>query len=154
MYSRRELMGCKESIPPFPMALAYTCNIGSDGSSVSSRTSATASERGYGMLWTTYRRRSTRHMRAHWKISATKIGSVHTDYSSALQWRPAHFVLRSLRSISHSISTKDQLPRFWPSGVRMIRHTPCYPRAPVCSPSSMCMDPQSSNSHIFQSRST
>jgi hypothetical protein len=154
MSSRSELMACKESIPPFLMALAYACNLGLDGSTVSSPTSATASERGYSVLWTTYRIHSMRHMRAHWKISATKIGSVHTDYSSALQWRLVHFVSRSLRSFSHSISMKDQLPHFWPSGVRMTQHTPCCPRAPVYSPSSTPVDSQLSSSHIFQSRST
>ena len=147
-------MGCKESILPFLVALAYICKLGSDGSSVSSPTSATASERGYGVLWMTYQIHSMRHMRAHWKISAAKIGSVHTDYSNAFQWRPVHFVSRNLRSFSPSTSKKDQPPQFWPSGVRMMQHTPCYPRAPVCSPSSTWMDSQLSNSHIFQSRST
>ncbi len=154
MCSRRELMGCKELISPFLTALAYTCNLGLDGSSVSSPPSATVSEGGYGVLWMTYQIRSMKPMRAHWRISAAKIGSVHTDYSSALQRRPVHFVSRSLRSFSHSISKKDRLPHFWPSGVQMTQYTPCCPRAPVCSPSSTCMDPQLSNSHIFQSRST
>ena len=147
-------MGCKESIQPFPMVLAYACNLGLDGYSVSSPTSATASERGYGVLWMTYQLHSMRHMRAHWKISANKIGNLHTDYSSALRQRLVHFVSRNLRSFSHSILKKDQLPHFYPSGVRMTHHTPCYPHAPVCSLSSPWMDPQLSNSHIFQSRST
>src|ERR1700733_5493719 len=118
MCSLGELMECKESIPPFLIALAYTCSLGSDGSSVSSPPSATASERGYGVLWMTYRIRSMRHMRAHWKISAAKIGSMHTDYSSALQWRPVHFVSRSSQSFSPSISKKDRLPQLWARGVR------------------------------------
>src|SRR5712691_10520429 len=112
MCSRRELMGCKELISPFLTALAYTCNLGLDGSSVSSPTSATASEGGYGVLWMTYRILSLKHMRAHWKILAAKIGSLHTAYSSALQWRPVHFSSRNLRSFSHLISKKNQLPHF------------------------------------------
>lgn len=155
MCSRRELMGCKELIPLFLMALgAYTCILGSDGSSVSSPTSAIASERGYGVLWMTYPIHSMRHMRADWKISAAKIGSVHTDYSSALQWRPVHFVSGSWQRFSPSISKTDQLPHFRPSGVQKTRHTLCYLRAPVCSLSSTWMDLQLSNLHIFQSRST
>jgi hypothetical protein len=47
------------------LTLAYPCNLGLDGCSVSSPTSGTASEGGYGVLWMTYRIRSMRHMRAH-----------------------------------------------------------------------------------------
>src|SRR5216684_8448100 len=153
MCSRRELTECKQLIPRLLTALAYTYNIGSDGCSVSSPTSATASERVYGVLWTIYRIHSMRHMRAHWKILVARIGNVHTDYSSALQWHPAHFASGSSQRFSPSISKKDQLLHYWPTGVRRTRHTLCYQRAPVCSPSSTWMGLQLSSLRIFQSRS-
>ena len=80
------------------LALAYICYLGLDGCSASSPTSGTASEGEYGVLWMTYRILSMRHMRAHWKTLAAKIGSVRTDCSNVLQWRPVHFVSRNSQS--------------------------------------------------------
>jgi hypothetical protein len=78
-------MACKELIPSLFMALAYTYNhdVGSDGFSVSSPTSVTVSHHVYSVLWTSYRLHSMRHMRALWKILATKNGNMRTDCSSA-----------------------------------------------------------------------
>jgi hypothetical protein len=80
------------------------------------------------------------------KISMTETGNMLTGSSKLLQLLPVSF------GSPLSISVQNQLPHYRPIRVRRTKHMPCYPRAPVCLPSSMWTIPMLSSFLFFSAK--
>ena len=126
------------------------CDLGLDGRSVSFSTSDIAFDNASDELWRNYQRRSMRHMTARWKKSESKTGNMHTDCFNVSQRLPVHFASKNSPSFLPLTLTQTLRLHFERTGARRTRHMRCYPRAPVCSPSSAKTMPRLSSFRIFQ----
>lgn len=132
--SQKKPTGCRASLLYIHLSFIHTSYLGFAGFHARLTTSAAACPRVSVTPWKNYQRALMQLTSASYKTSIKQTGNWHTFSSKLLQWHPAHFVSRSLRSFSHLILTRGQVQTFELVGALIIRRMLCCLRVQVYLP--------------------